>query len=207
MGLVKQSWTGTPEATTFDAVGILRFANVATVDANAASTTIQARMLLPIAVKVPLVAVACSALNALTGHKFNIALGTATTYAGGAPPTDNSLTGPPPGGCGYPTVFGAAGQSLFATDQTLTATAGVGVASSTLQPALATPTASGGIWRFTPDNPDAVIPAGTILTLRVVTPASTGSITNLDVSFAYIPVRTKQQILNTGNTIVAGVDW
>lgn len=207
MPLVKQYWTGTPNATVFDAVEFTSFALVASVDANAASTTIQARKLIPIAIKIPLVAVSVSAINALTGHKFNIALGTAATYTGGAPPTDNSLTGPPPGGNGYPTVFGAAGQSLFATDQTLTATAGVGVASSTLQPALATPTASGGIWRFVTDNPDAVIPAGTILTLRVVTPASTGSITNLDVSFAYIPVRTKQQVLNTAYTVVAGVDY
>jgi len=49
-------------------------------------------------------------------------------------------------------------------------------------------TASGGVIRFISDAPDTIYPAGTILTLRAVTAASVGSISNLLVSLVVVPV-------------------
>lgn len=40
----------------------------------------------------------------------------------------------------------------------------------------------------TPTEPDAIYPAGTLLTLRAITPAGTGSLTNLKVMLAVVPI-------------------
>lgn len=134
------------------------------------------------------------------------------------PSTDNSLTSafndgtgwgtsPTLGGLGVPTVFGAAGQALFSTDQPLSTTSGVGVAATTGQPALPIPaTGADSFWRFVPTTYDAVWPACTLFTLRAITPATDGSITNMLVVLGMVPVRTKQSVESTANYVIPGVD-
>lgn len=128
-------------------------------------------------------------------------------------PTDNRLSGPAggvqsanAGGLGIPTVFGDTGDALFGTDQQFTVSSGVGVAATTGQPALPAPTTTGGIWRFRPDTYDAVWPAGTLLTLRAITPTG-GSMTNLVVALGLTPDRVVQSINPQGLYIIPGVNF
>jgi hypothetical protein len=102
-----------------------------------------------------------TALAAGGATLVNGAEGTAITV----PPNDNEEV------YGYPTVFGAAGQALFGTDVAFNTTNFPGLA-----------VATGGSGLFVPTHYDAVIPALTLLTLRVETPPNVGSITNLSVS-------------------------
>jgi len=147
---------------------------------------------------------------------------TSTTYtAGGAtlaggtnasvptqPPSDQSdVSGTPQAlGASVASGFAAAANTLFAADVALTATAGIGAPAN--QPALAAPTVgSGGVLRFIPSVPDAIYAAGTKLTLRVVTPATVGSITNLQVALAMLPVLPVQQQPANNQYWVAGTDF
>lgn len=158
----------------FDAVSFLGFDNVATIGAAVAQTTVQARLLAPTRMKIAKVGVNYSAIAATTGtHLFNIVLGNGAYTAGNVVPDDTGrYVGPLaqalPGGIA-PTSPGVNGQALFAANQPLTSAADA--------PAV-----------FIPTNYDGIIEQGTLLTLRVVTPASTGSITNLKVVLAAIAV-------------------
>lgn len=73
-----------------------------------------------------------------------------------------------PGGIAPPQM-GVNGDALFATDQALTS------AADTPQ-------------EFIPTNYDGVIEQGTLLTLRVITPATVGSITNLKVTLCAVAI-------------------
>ena len=166
----QESW----QAYVFDALAAnAAFDLVGSVTSGVANTTIQAYWPVVTRIKIPKVVVTYSAINASTGtHKFNIVLGTGAEL-GVAVPDDTgryvgALAQANPGG--FPPVqVGAAGQSLFLADQGLTAVAN-------------TPTV------FIPTNYDGIIEQGTLLTLRVVTPASTGSLTNLKVCFCTVVV-------------------
>jgi hypothetical protein len=104
-------------------------------------------------------------------------------------------------------------QVLFATDQVLGATPGVGVAATTGQTPITTVLNGGGsgpypFWRWVPTNYDAVYPAGTLLSPRYTTTASTGSINNAQVSYLVCPVFTRGEIPYYTDTIVTpGVDF
>jgi hypothetical protein len=162
------------QAYCFDSVSAdAAFDNVASVGAAVASTTVQARWAAPTRLKIPKVVVNFSAIAASTGtHKFNIVIGTGAELGVAIPDDTGRYVGATavtiPGG--IPSVsVAAAGQSLWAADQTLLAVAD-------------TPTV------FIPTNYDGIIEQGTLLTLRVVTPASTGSISNLKVQFVTVVV-------------------
>jgi len=227
MPIVKTTIDRNPRAFTFDALSETGFPLVATLGAGVANTVVQGYVVQPFAYKVAIVSVFCTALDSLAGtDKFNLVVGTGAYTQGTTIPTDNSFdpqstttvginvpqssSNPAVlGGLGYPTNFATAGQALFSADQALTATAGVGVATTTGQPALATPTTGGGgVWRFVPTYYDAVIPAGAVLTLRAVTTASTGSISNLSVRMAILPVFTRGEAPYYTDVLVQpGIEW
>ncbi len=170
------------------------FAAQATVAASTVSTTVLARKLLPVAAKIGVVAIYFTAITALTGtHAFNIVVGEGAETGTVGPADQTDISGTPYAvGATVASGYAASGNQLWAVDQAITATAGVGA--PLYQPALATvTTATGGVLRFVTDVPDTIYPAGTLLTLRAVVPAAS-SITNLVVSFEYvslIPVKTQ----------------
>ena len=134
-------------------------------------TDIAATVMIASSYKIGKVGVYCSAIDAVTGDAFNIVVGDGTADASGI----SGNTGPPDNqrNLGYPTAFATAGQLVFGTD------VGFTVANF---PNLVTTT--GGYNEFEPvdyaGNPtfDVCYLPGP-LTLRVVTNASTGSITGL----------------------------
>lgn len=193
MPIVKEDWVRTPKAYVFNGLHVLGTLKVASVSANAANTTAQDWFPLPTSVKVCKVAISFTAANAVTGHLVNICYNTTATPNIAAAETavtanDNSDTGPGTatvqGGTGIWTNGAIDGSVLFTSDLLL---------STVLFPGMTT--TNGGIASFVPTNYDAVYPAGPVpnsagvltqvngyFTLRVVTPASTGSLTNLVVT-------------------------
>ena len=106
-----------------------------------------------------------------TGSPFGGSKGYQATYTPGQsqpqPPPDNSETPGP----GYPTQFAAVGDCLFQKDLAFGPTFFTGNGAGT----------GGGGQVFVPTNWDSVYAAGTILSLRAVTTASTGDVTGLCV--------------------------
>lgn len=106
-----------------------------------------------------------------TGTPFGAGAAFGATYTPGVAqttgPGDNSGT------YGYPTQFAAAGTCLFATDIGFGPTFFTGPAASTT---------AGGSQVFPTTEWDTVYAPGTVLSLRAVTTASTGSITGLCIS-------------------------
>lgn len=150
-----------PNAVTYDGLTQIEFDNVASVGAAVANTTITGRAILPFNMKLFGIYVNFSATGtALTGHKVNVVMGT-VAEAGTAPanwdPNTSTMT------------VAITGQSLNATDT-----------------ALSTQVADTP-FSILSDHPDAVWPAGALMTLRVVTPSSTGSFTNLKVVMYGVP--------------------
>lgn len=220
--VAKLEWTRTPKSWVFDAVSSESMA-VASIGAGVANTTIQGAIVLPYNYKIAKVSVYCTALDAVTGDKLNLVVGTTGAYtsaaaSGGNP--DNSYaqqaqgaaTGQPYG-VGYPTNVATTGTTVFGADVELNTTTVPNLAISTGGyavwvpgvTALTSTTVMGGSY-------DAVYPSGVPLTLRVVSNASTGSITGLKVTLALTPVTLRQFWFIPGltppNTLcVPGTDW
>lgn len=164
MSQVTKGKQHSPTSVGFDQLSVESFDTVATIGAGVANTTVQAVVPCATNFKILRASVAYTAIAAATGtHKVNVVVGTGAE-AGTAAPNDNYDTS-------GTYTFATAGQSIAAADVGLTATAG-------------TPQ------QITPDNPDAIYQAGSLLTLRVVTPASTGSISNLKVQLLIKPYDT-----------------
>jgi hypothetical protein len=196
------------EAYTLCTLGYAPMFYSASVGANVAATTLSGIFVLPGRCKIPKIAVFCSAINALTGHSFNIVFGTAayTASATTVPGNDNSSVPPiaydadgqptgnssptyAAGGGGFCTNPAVPGNTMFAADVVFNATNFPGNPNgSVVIPAITTATGTGN-WAqyFVPNNPDAVWPQGAVMTLRLVTPASTGSITNLCIGAYFEP--------------------
>lgn len=148
----------------FDAVTPYAFPEVATIGAGVANTTIQGSLLIPNAFKIAKVAVSFGDIDALTTDAFNIVVGTDSYTQGTLAPPDNSAV------YGYPTQFAAAGDTVFGDDMGFNVTN------------FPNATTSGGVAVFAPPVWDAIYPAGSVLTLRASTVASTGSIADLLVA-------------------------
>jgi hypothetical protein len=204
---VKTAVDRSVHSTRFDAVYSLQFVEE-TLAAGLANTAVVARVSLPLAAKIPVVQVSFIAIDSLAGtDKFNIVVGEGAE-TGTVGPVDNTDVSGTPWAVGQPIASGyaAAGNGLFKVDQAITATAGVGAPAN--QPALAAvTTGTGGVLRFITDAPDTIYPAGTVLTLRAVTTASTGEITSLVVSLDVIPVLPVQGQPVNGKYISAGLDY
>lgn len=216
----KRGITLAPTSFNLNGLSVITFGPVASIGAGVATSAIQDYFVSPCNFKIAKVAIFASAIDAVTGtDAFNIVVGTASTYTLGLAANDNSAAGPAvgpgttypttPGGVGYPTVFAAAGNSLFAADVPFQATTAMpspyvesGAAGGTGQGwKLLTTTGLYGI--IVPVNYEAVYPEGMPLTLRVSTVASTGSISNLFVSFTYEPIARRGAPVSTvGQTIV-----
>ena len=190
--------------------------------AAVANTTVQAYYVLPCRAKIAKISVFCSAIAATTGtHSFNIVFGVTGAYTQGSiAGNDNSsvpnvslrdsTTGQPTtisGGAGICTNPAVPGNALFAADVLF---------NTTNFPNLTTGTGTGVSYAqvLVPSSPVAVYPAGAVLTLRVTTPASTGSISNLligatlepqplSASFPAFPSSQSQPL----NIPVPGVDF
>ena len=174
-------------------LGFTQLFKVASIGAGAANTTVQDYYPLPARAKISKIAVFCSAIDAVTGDAFNIVLGTASYTQGVVPGNDNSSV--------PPVAYNSGGQAAGNSNPTPTyAAGGGGIASNvavkgnaffsadvifntTNFPNLTTSTGTGTPYAqiFVPASPDAVWPNSGLLTLRVVTNASTGSISNLIV--------------------------
>lgn len=162
--------------------------------ASQANTTVQAYFVLPGRVKIPKLAVFCSALTAqaLSAASFNIVLGTGAYSQGSIPGNDNvdvptvsyGPTGQPTainasgstvaGGGGLASNPAVAGNAMFAADV---------VFNTTNFPNLTTATGTGATYAqiLVPSSPDAVWPNSGVLTLRYTTAAS-ATITNLIIT-------------------------
>jgi len=216
MAVTKTEWARTPQAYIFDAVSAESL-SVASIGAGVANTTVQNAVVLPFLYKIAKVTVYLTAINATTGHSFNLVVGTGSytsaAASGGNP--DNSFAQAAQGaaagtpyGVGYPTNVATAGTTVFGADVTF---------NTTNIPNLTTST--GGYVELIPGyttgiggSYDAVYPRSTPLTLRVTTPASTGSITNLKVTLAVIPVTPRQLWYIPGQTpadtlCIPGDNW
>lgn len=209
MPLVKTQQTRTPGAWCFDSFYALTFP-AQTLSDGVANTTISGTVLVPVASKIAKVMVYAAAIDTLAGTDLiNVVVGANSSgayTAGVIAPNDNSLIGPPPGGLGYPTVFAVAGDALFAADQALTATNGQ--VQANLQPAFPVPTTTtDSVWAFRPTHYDAVYPAGTPLTLRVTTTASTGAITSLVVCLLLSPAGVEQRLEGNADYYIPLVDF
>ena len=162
---------------------------VASVGAAVANTTIQQLIALPCNSKISKIAVAFTAVNVVTGtHKLNVALGLTGAYSG-VNPNDNSNVE------GYPTNIGTGSVGLFAADIAINSANAYSATTANGTSGCAVPgtgwivcATTGGYGIFVPDNYDAVYPAGYPLSLRVVTPASTGSLSNLTVTLLVEPI-------------------
>jgi hypothetical protein len=183
----------------------LQFA-VVSPGAGVANTTIQASFLAPTLFKIRKVAVLYTAANSVTSTlAFNIVVGTGAYTAGTIAPNDNSYasgtvlpvspttTGSgvavAAAGVGYPTNVAGAGQAVFSADITFTTATQTGAqAASTYAPGWVSLTTTGGYGIFVPPNYDAVYPMLLPITLRCVTTASTGTISNLAVMLDVVPV-------------------
>lgn len=180
-----------PQAWNLGKIGTDSF-QIASAGASVANTTIQQLVVPPTNVKIAKVAIAGTAINAVDGtHKFNIVLGTVGAYtAGTIAANDNSSTN------GYPTNVASGAVALFSADVAITSAAANAFSATTangttgcLVPGTGwiKVTTTGFYGIFVPDSYDAVYPAGVPLGLRLVTPATTGSITNLCVTMLLEP--------------------
>lgn len=201
MPLTKLEWSRLDRAYGFNQLSALNFAPV-TPGAGVANTTPQAWIPLPTSFKVSKVAISFAAVNSLSGgHLVNVVYNTiATPNSGGSEGSvasnDNSYaTSGTNFGWGVPTNGAADGNPLFSADIALNTTNFPGATTS-----------NGGVAVFIPTNYDAVYPSGPVpsltspgtinqvagyFTVRVVTPASTGSITSLVVTLLGEPVTLK----------------
>jgi hypothetical protein len=182
--IVTSDWTRHPKAYGFNALSQLEFVTVSP-GAGVVNGTVQGiPIIMPVAFKIPKVAVYLSAIDSVAGTDlFNIVVGTGAyvSAAASAAPNDNSDQGPPPGGLGVPTNVATAGQTVFGADVALTAANFPNLT-----------TGSGGYGILIPANYDAVYPAGTPITQRVVTTAGTGSISNFKLRLLIMPVTLTQ---------------
>lgn len=191
-----------PWADTLHAVQAKEFAPVAAIGAGVANTVVQARVVLPFNYKIRYVAVDLTAIDAVAGlDLFNLVVGTGayTNTAASLAPNDNRDTN------GIATNVAVAGNSVFGADVPFNA------ANTQVQGSgwIALATAAGGQGIFVPPNYDAVYPRGVPMTLRVVTVAATGSISNLAVVMGIVPVDLRAAVAGApGQTIVLpGVDY
>jgi hypothetical protein len=196
------------ESWEFDALAPVRFSEIASLGAGVVSTAIQARFVLPQACKIPKVAISCTAIDSLAGtDAFNIVVGNgAYDTAIVTPPWDDQNT------WGYPTQFATAGQALFAQDVQFTAANFPGYFiqqpdGTVLTIAAAMTTGAGGVGVFVPTVWDAVFPAFTVLTVRAITTASTGSITDLDITLLTAAVDQYPSGPRDGNDGVPSLGW
>lgn len=229
----KRTFAATPRAYVFNGQQHLSFPIKASVGAGVANTAIQAYLYVPGYYMISKVGVFASAIDAVAGgDAFNIVVGTTgaynqnnptlpdTEFAGGDVITGVSSTSfPTAAGAGYPdspnNVLAAAGQAVFAQD--IVFSSAVANAYGTLSTFSGwQAAATGGIYGdFVPTNPTAMY-VGLPLTLRAVTVASTGSITNLLVTLqleCFKPLQGSAQvgtspdgILPTGAPPFAGAD-
>lgn len=146
--------------------------NLAAAGAGLVAGTVEATFVLPTRCKIPKVNVSFSAIDTLAGTDlFNIVQGIAAYTAGVVASNDNSS------GSGICTDPAVNGDALFNIDVPFT------VANF---PGATTAGGSSGLGLI-PTNPDAVYPCGAVLTLRLRTTASTGSLTQLSVTAVLIP--------------------
>lgn len=207
LGRTKKGVDFARETITLGALGVETLFTVASIGAGVANTTIQGYFAIPGRCKIPKIVVYCTALNALTGHSFNIVFGATAAYTPSAttiPGNDNSSVPPvaynsngqatggssptyAAGGGGFCTNPAVPGNTMFSADVVLSAANFPANSNGSVTiPAIATATGLGDWARYLiPPNPDAVWPQGAVLTLRVTTPASTGSISNFVIG-AYI---------------------
>ena len=194
-GLVLTGKSRNVNSVGFNSLQLTDFDNIASISASQANTSILAYIVLPQAAKVLKVSVSCTAINAVTGHSFNVVMGTAASYTQGTvgPQDPSQLYGSPPSaaftynGSTYQ-PYAQNGQALFAADVVFNTTSfpgnpQLGGASSNANGGMGTllATATGGSTVLVPTVWDCVYPAGAVLTLRATTPASTGAISNLKV--------------------------
>lgn len=226
---------------TLGALTNLSMANVASIGAGVANTTVQTAKIVPYNFKIRLVAVSITAIDAVAGlDLFNIVVGgalgaTAQTYTQGNI-ANNDNSGPAGQGYGYPTngSVAVAGQAVFGADVPFNSTNTIAAnpvslfqTTSTFNPSVTTwipsssligqslpntgwnslTTGAGGQGLFVPTNWDAVYPAYTPISLRVVTVASTGSISNLQVELSIVPVRKRAQPVPGAPYILPATDY
>lgn len=194
MPLAKEGVAQSPRTFVLSTLGFESFDTVASIAANIPNTTVQNHICIPTVYKISKVAVSLTALNAIDGtHKFNLVVGglqgqTAQAYnQNNAAPNDNSFTHNAASAVGtdnlgYPTNIATAGMTVFGTDVPFNP------ADATYGSNWISLTTSGGYGIFVPTNYDAVYPAGTPLSLRAVTPVTTGSISNLRVMVLIEPM-------------------
>ena len=167
--------------------------NVAAIGAAQVNTTVQAAFVTPARCKISSVALYASSVEGVAGdHLFNIVVGSGA-YAQGTTVQNDNVTLPyynkaatvPPqqiagGGSGITTNFAQDGQALFAADVAINAAntpnIGVGGGSAVFGDV---PTALAGAVLAASD---AVFERGQLITLRFVTPAAVGALTNVLVS-------------------------
>lgn len=189
-GIVKTVKTSTPEAFRFNTLHSVPI-HIGSLSDGVANTTVQARYVLPQPSKIAKVAFSCTAIDALTGDSFNIVMGGSSYTQGTVAPPDNYLT------YGYPTAYAVNGDALFAADVPLNATNIPGLSTGSGGSGVLIPyqrTTPNGTWgpSGTAASPtlgtllsgsyDSVFPAGAVLTVRFTTNASTGSISNVDLT-------------------------
>lgn len=166
-------------------------------DAGLDGSAISGLIILPQYCKIPKVAIAYNSSDVFDGTEtLNIVVESAGDYTPATPPNAAMANGSPLGAgkgpaasytpgiaqtvgpgddsgtYGYPAQFAAVGTCLFGTDIGVSATFFTNPAAGT----------GGGSEVFPTTEWDTVYAAGTILSLRAVTTASTGSLTNLCVT-------------------------
>jgi hypothetical protein len=175
--------------------------SLATIAISQTNATVQAYFVIAGRIKIPKIAVFCSAIGAaaLGSASFNIVHGTGAYSQGSIPGNDNSSVPP----VAYNALGQAGTNSLGGgpNNNPLYAAGGGGIASNpsvpgnamfaadvvfnvTNFPNLTSATGTGANYAqiLVPSNPDAIWSNGAVLTLRVTTPAGAGTITNLIVS-------------------------
>ena len=162
-------------AIVFDTLNFSDFDTIASLGAGVANTTVQARLLLPQRFKIFKVGVVYSAVGSGT-HAFNIVVGPGA-YTGAQTTKDASSI---------------LGTQVFATDQVFSAGADIGQV-------------------FIPTNTDCIYDVQAAagpssfcpLTLRLITPGATGSLSNCKVTIMLCAV----DALTNRSGAVAGVDY
>lgn len=234
MPVLKRGLTLFPTSFNLNAQSVVQLA-LASAGAAVANTTVQVPVFVsPYNYKINKIAIAYTAVAAVTGtHKLNLVVGLTGAYtAGKIAANDNSIAGPSvgpgttyptsPGGMGYPTNVGVIGNSVFSADLAILSTNVFNPAgAANINPPNGTAGMSvlgtgwqlvgtgGGYGLFVPDAYDAVYPAGIPLTLRLVTPASTGSITALSITIGYEPIALRGAPMSTAGQVISlpGTDF
>lgn len=206
MPIAKRQMTQQPQFFALNTLSCENFPTVASAGAGVANTTIQAYYVLPTRCKINKVVFACTALAAVTGtHKFNIVVGTGAYTQGSVASNDNSYDQALPGGLGYCTNPAVTGNALFAADVPIVTAGNTALSNSEMAGGFTT--GAGGYAIFIPTSYDAVYKNGALLTLRFVTPGSTGSFTNVVVGFLFEPVSVRPSNLPTEVITSPGVDF